>query len=85
MGMRAGLRDYNDPWYAAWVRNNTGTANYLGPIELLYALNKVLTHTHPTSTSRTQLPNTPNQTCVFCAADLRLRPGHVRPLRLARL
>lgn len=40
MGMRAGLHDYVDSWYRSWVLEHEGTEQYLGPIELLHALNK---------------------------------------------
>jgi hypothetical protein len=40
MGMRAGLQDYIDADFAAYVRAHTGTNQYLGPFELLHLLRK---------------------------------------------
>ena len=40
MGMRAGLNDYDDKWYADYVQNATGTDRFLTPIDLIWAVDK---------------------------------------------
>ena len=40
MGMRAGLRDYNDSFFHSFVSANKGTGRYWTPFDILYQLNK---------------------------------------------